>query len=71
MFFAARTLMQKLGQTLGIVVFAALTTFGRNPGDDLGIRLSGVAGFVLCLLAGIVFIRYGERKLLTELQGDE
>lgn len=71
MFFAARTLMQKLGQTLGIVVFAALTTFGRNPGDDLGIRLSGLAGFVLCLLAGIVFIRYGERKLLAELQGEE
>ena len=71
MFFAARTLMQKLGQTLGIVVFAGLTTFGRNPGDDLGIRLSGVAGFALCLLAGIVFIRYGERKLLAELQGDE
>ena len=25
----------------------------------------------LCLLAGVVFVRYGERKLLTELQGEE
>ena len=71
MFFAARTLMQKMGQTLGIVVFAGLTTFGRNPGDDLGIRLSGVAGFALCLLAGIVFTRFGERKLLAELGTEE
>ena len=66
MFFAARTLMQKFGQTFGILVFAALTTFGRDPGDDLGIRLSGVIGFVLCLLAGIVFLRYSERQVLEE-----
>jgi len=71
MFFAARTLMQKFGQTFGILIFAMLTTFGKDPGNDLGIRLSGVAGFVLCLGAGLVFIRYNEKKLMketTELQ---
>jgi len=68
MFFAARTLMQKLGQTLGVVVFASLTILGRNPGDDLGIRLSGMAGFVLCLVAGLFFLRYNERAVLTELE---
>lgn len=68
MFFAARTLMQKFGQTFGILVFAALTTFGRDPGDDLGIRLSGVIGWGLCLLAGIVFIRYNEKKLVAETE---
>ena len=66
MFFAARTLMQKIGQTFGILVFAALTTFGKDPGQDLGIRLSGLVGFALCLVAGFVFIRYNEKKLLSE-----
>ena len=66
MFFAARTLMQKFGQTFGILVFAMLTTFGKDPGDDLGIRLSGVAGFLLCLGAGLAFMRYNERKLMQE-----
>ncbi len=60
MFFAARTLMQKFGQTFGVVSFAILTTFGRDVGDDLGIRLSGVVGFALCVVAGIVFARYDE-----------
>ncbi|MCB0034407.1 MAG: MFS transporter, partial [Anaerolineales bacterium] len=68
MYFAARTLMQKFGQTFGIFVFAMLTTLGKDPGDDLGIRLSGLFGFVLCLLAGLLFIRYNERQLLQEIE---
>ena len=68
MFFAARTLMQKFGQTFGILVFAALTTVGKDPGQDLGIRLSGVAGFVLCFVAAVVFVRYNEGKVLRELK---
>ncbi len=68
MFFAARTLMQKFGQTFGILVFAALTTFGKDPGDDLGVRLSGLVGWLLCLAAGVVFARYDERELLGEIE---
>lgn len=71
MFFAARTLMQKLGQTMGVVIFATLTLWGRNPGDDLGIRLSGMAGFVLCVAAGLIFLRYNERRVLRELEQRE
>ncbi len=67
MFFAARTLMQKFGQTFGVLIFAMLTTFGRDPGDDLGIRLSGMVGFVLTFSAGLVFTRYDEHKVLKEL----
>jgi len=67
MFYAARTLMQKIGQTLGVMIFASLTVFGRDPGADLGVRLSGMAGFVLCLVAGLVFIRYNEKRVLHAL----
>ena len=65
MFFASRTLMQKFGQTFGVVSFAMLTTLGRDIGDDLGIRMSGLVGFSLCLLAGIVFSRYDERAVVA------
>lgn len=66
MFFAARTLMQKLGQTTGVVVFAMLTTFGSDVGNDFGIRLSGLVGCVLCVVAGIVFTRYDEAAVVGE-----
>jgi len=67
MFFAARTFLQKMGVTTGILIFAALTTFGKDPGDDLGIRLSGPVGFALCLIAVFFFSRYDEKKILSEL----
>ena len=60
MFFASRTLMQKFGQTFGVMSFAMLTSLGRDVGDDLGIRLSGVVGFALCAVAAVVFARYDE-----------
>ncbi len=58
MFVAARTFMQKGGQTAGVLMFAVLTTFGRDVGDDLGIRLSGVAGCIMCLVAAALFAGY-------------
>ena len=66
MFFASRTLMQKFGQTAGVFVFAALTTFGKDIGDDLGIRLSAIAGALLCVFAGIYFLNYKESEVIDE-----
>jgi len=68
MFFAARTLMQKFGQTFGLLIFAALTSLGKDPGNDLGVRISGLFGFGLCLLAGVYFLKYNERKVLKEIE---
>lgn len=67
MYFAARTLLQKMGQTAGIMAFAMLTTFGKDPGNDFGVRLSGLLGCLLCLAAGFVFLRYREKQLLAEI----
>ncbi len=71
MFFAARTFMQKISQTVGVIVFALLTSFGRDVGDDLGIRLSGLAGVVLYAGAAILFFRYNEKRLQSELAAAE
>lgn len=67
MFFAARTFMQKISQTIGVILFALLTSFGRDVGDDLGIRLSGLAGVVLYFVAAVLFRRYDEERLQSEL----
>ena len=64
MFFAARTLMQKFGQTFGVVIFAMLTIFGKDIGDDFGIRLSGLIGAGMCFLAGVYFLKYDEEEVL-------
>jgi glycoside/pentoside/hexuronide:cation symporter, GPH family len=62
MFFAVKYLFVKLGQTLGIALFAFLTVYGKDPGHDLGLRLNGICGFVLCLIAFIFFTRFREKK---------
>ncbi len=60
MYFAVRNFSTKLGQTFGITIFAVLTIFGKDPGNDFGIRLVGVFGGVLCLVAGLIFLRFKE-----------
>ena len=60
MYFGLRALTQKFGQTLGMMLFAMLTLYGKDPGHDLGLRLSGLAGAALCLIAGLVYTRYKE-----------
>lgn len=63
MFFAVKFLFVKLAQTLGLGLFAYLTIYGKDPGNDFGLRLNGVCGFVLCVLAFIFFSRFRERKV--------
>jgi len=61
MFFAVKYLFVKLGQTLGIALFAFLTIYGKDPGHDRGLRLNGLCGCVLCLLALGFFSRFREK----------
>ena len=62
MFFGVKYLFVKLGQTLGMALFAFLTVYGKDPGHDEGLRLNGVFGFVLCLFAIIFFSRFKEER---------
>ncbi|MCS7205840.1 MAG: MFS transporter [Leptospiraceae bacterium] len=68
MYFAARTFLQKIGQTFGIFIFAILTLFGKDPYNDLGIRFSGFAGFILTFIATIYIAKYNERELLKVIE---
>lgn len=60
MFFGMRAFFQKVGQTAGVTAFAMLTLYGKDPGNDLGLRLSGAVGAVLCVIAALAYSRYRE-----------
>jgi GPH family glycoside/pentoside/hexuronide:cation symporter len=62
MFFAVKYFFVKLGQTIGFALFAFFTIYGINRGHDLGLRLNGICGCILCLLALIFFTRFKEEK---------
>lgn len=60
MYFAVRNLAFKIGQTLGVATFAFLIIFGKDPENDWGIRLTGLVGSVICLIAFFIFRGYRE-----------
>ncbi len=66
MFYAARNFMMKVGQMLAMLVFVSLLTFGRDVGDDLGLRLSGLVGALFCMAGLVIFLFYNEKRLIRE-----
>lgn len=61
-YFAVRYFFVKIAQTFGIALFAMFLLYGKDPGNDFGIRLNGILGFCLCILAAIIFSRFKENK---------
>jgi GPH family glycoside/pentoside/hexuronide:cation symporter len=61
LFFAVKYFSVKLGQTFGIGLFATLTLYGKDPGHDYGLRLNGIFGASLCVVAMLVFSRFKEK----------
>ena len=69
MFYAARTFAFKFGQAFAAVVFSSVSLINEevekgHSGYGLGYRLTAVIAAVLCLLGGIVFLRYNESKII-------
>ena len=78
MFYAARTFAMKLGQSVAMVLFTsisdnkALTQISSNAVQGslqygISFRITAFAATVLCLLGGIVFLRYNEKKVLEKI----
>lgn len=59
-YFAVRFFFVKMAQTFGGGLFAMLLIYGKDEGHDTGIRLNGILGFMLCLLAALIFSRFKE-----------
>lgn len=68
MYFAVRNFFYKLGMTAGIMIFTVLTIWGKDPGNDFGIRLNGLVGFLFCVLAGLTFLLFKERAIQREIR---
>ena len=61
-YFAVNFFSIKVGQTLGLSLFAMLTIYGKDPGHDFGLRLSGFFGFGLCIMAAFIFLRFKDSR---------
>jgi len=74
MFYAARTFAFKLGQSAAMLIFTSLSVIGGDiekgeSGYGIGYRITAIAATVLCLLGGMVFLRYDEKKVLAQIEG--
>jgi glycoside/pentoside/hexuronide:cation symporter, GPH family len=67
MYFAVRNFFYKLGMTVGIMCFTILTLWGKDPGNDLGIRLNGIVGFIMCTVAGLTFLLFREKEIIHKI----
>ncbi len=65
-YFGARNFMMKLGQMIAMLVFTSLLVFGRDVGDDLGVRLTSLAGVAFCILSLVFLYLYKEKRVLAE-----
>lgn len=61
-YFAVRYFFVKIAQTFGVALFATFLIYGKDVGNDLGIRLNGILGFGLCFLAALIFTRFKENR---------
>lgn len=66
LFFAVQTFMSKMGQMIAMVLFSSILLLGKEPGHDLGIRLTGAAAAAIGVVALAIFSRYREEPELAE-----
>ncbi|HBI84898.1 MAG TPA: sodium:solute symporter [Ruminococcus sp.] len=76
MFYAARTFAFKLGQSAAMLLFTSIALIGKEipkgeSGYGMGYRLTALIAAVLCLLGGIVFLRYNEKKVLESITTEQ
>lgn len=61
MFYAARTFAFKLGQSLSMLLFTAISTIGAAAGT--GYRIAALTAAAFCFVGGVVFLIYDEKKI--------
>lgn len=60
LYFAVRYFFVKIAQTFGVALFSMFLVFGKDVGNDFGIRLNGLLGFGLCFIASLIFLKFKE-----------
>ena len=67
MFYAARTFAFKLGQSIAMLLVTAFATIGADTG--LGYRITALAAAAVCILGGVLFFFYNEKKVYAKILG--
>ena len=65
MFYAARTFAFKMGQSIAMLMVTAFATIGRETG--LGYRITAIAAAAVCVLGGVLFALYNERRVYARI----
>ena len=65
MFYAARTFAFKLGQSIAMLLVTAFATIGQAEGT--GYRITAVAAAAVCVLGGVLFMLYNEKKIYAKI----
>ena len=66
----------KLGQSVALLLFTSMATIGEDAAKGaadygIGYRITAFSATVLCLLGGLVFLRYNESKVITRITGQK
>ena len=61
MFYAARTFAFKLGQSISMLIFTAVSTIGTE--DGTGYRIAAFGAAVFCFVGGVILLFYNEKKI--------
>ena len=67
MFYAARTFAFKLGQSLSMLIFTAVSTIGNGSGA--GYRIAAFGAAVFCGAGGLILMFYDEKKINCVMNG--
>ena len=67
MFYAARTFAFKLGQSLSMLIFTAVSTIGNGSGA--GYRIAAFGAAVFCGVGGLILMFYDEKKINCVMNG--
>ena len=61
MFYAARTFAFKLGQSISMLIFTAVSTIRTE--DGTGYRIAAFGAAVFCFVGGVILLFYNEKKI--------
>lgn len=65
MYVAVSYFFSKIGYSIATILFTSLLLFGKDPGQDLGIRLTTILGAVLAFLSIGLIIKYNEKEVMS------
>ena len=69
MFFAARTFAFKLGQSLSMLIFTAVSTIGTATGA--GYRIAAFGAALFCGIGAVLLVVYNENKINAVIAGTQ